>query len=161
GFFVASDCHPQTIDVVRTRAEPLGIRVLVGDPWTFDFKTPIFGALLQYPATDGRIFEAQQCREFISKVHDGGGLAVVAADILALALLTSPAELGADVAVGSTQRFGVPIGFGGPHAAYFATKDEFKRQVPGRFVGVSKDVDGKNAVRLALQTREQHIRRDK
>jgi glycine dehydrogenase len=160
-FFVSKDCHPQTIDVLRTRAEPLGIEVYVGDQNTFDFKKPIFGALLQYPTTDGRV---ENYREFISRAHglaSGSAMVVVAADILALTVLTPPAELGADIAVGSTQRFGVPLGFGGPHAAYFATKDAFKRQVPGRFVGVSKDVNGKPAIRLALQTREQHIRRDK
>lgn len=157
-FFVSNACHPQTIEVVQTRARPLGIEVIIGDHRTFGFEQPIFGALLQYPATDGTIFDY---REFINKAHEVGALVTVAADPLSLTLLTPPGEFGADMAVGSTQRFGVPLGYGGPHAAYFATRDAFKRQVPGRIVGVSKDADGKPALRLALQTREQHIRRDK
>ena len=157
-FFVSSNCHPQTIEVIKTRARPLGIEIIIGNPSTFDFQTPIFGALLQYPATDGTIYDY---REFIAKVHQVKALVTVAADILSLALLTPPGEFGADIAVGSTQRFGVPLGYGGPHAAYFATKETYKRQVPGRIVGVSKDNRGKPALRLALQTREQHIRRDK
>jgi glycine dehydrogenase len=158
GFFVSSACHPQTIEVVQTRARPLGIEVIVGDHQTFGFDREIFGALLQYPATDGTIYDY---REFIEKAHEAKALVTVAADPLSLALLTPPGELGADIAVGSTQRFGVPLGYGGPHAAYFATREAFKRQVPGRIVGVSKDAQGKPALRLALQTREQHIRRDK
>jgi len=158
GFFVSSACHPQTIEVVETRAKPLGIDVIVGDHRTFGFDRDIFGALLQYPATDGTVYDY---REFIEKAHTAKALVTVAADPLSLALLTPPGEFGADIAVGSTQRFGVPLGYGGPHAAYFATRDAFKRQVPGRIVGVSKDVNGKPALRLALQTREQHIRRDK
>src|SRR2546421_7544153 len=157
-FFVASDCHPQTIEVVRTRAEPLGWRVVVGDPDSFDFKTSVFGALVQYPSTDGRV---RDLRAFIERVHQQGALAVVAADLLSLCLLTPPGELGADVAVGSSQRFGVPLGYGGPHAAYFATRDAYKRHMPGRLVGVSHDTTGRPGYRLALQTREQHIRRDK
>lgn len=157
-FFVASDCHPQTIEVVQTRAKPLGIEVIVGAHQNFAFDTPIFGALLQYPATDGSIYDY---RSFIERAHSAGALVTVAADILSLTLLTPPGEFGADIAVGSTQRFGVPLGYGGPHAAYFATKEEYKRQVPGRIVGVSKDAHGKPALRLALQTREQHIRREK
>ena len=157
-FFVSNRCHPQTIEVVQTRARPLGIDVIVGDHQTFGFDRPIFGTLLQYPATDGTIYDYQ---EFIEKVHSEGALATVAADPLSLALLTPPGEFGADIAVGSTQRFGVPLGYGGPHAAYFATREAYKRQVPGRIVGVSKDAQGKPALRLALQTREQHIRRDK
>ncbi|MCA1994538.1 MAG: aminomethyl-transferring glycine dehydrogenase, partial [Coleofasciculus sp. S288] len=157
-FFVSNSCHPQTIDVVQTRAKPLGINVIVGDHQTFGFEQSIFGALLQYPATDGTIYDY---REFIEKAHDIGALVTVAADPLSLALLTPPGEFGADIAVGSTQRFGVPLGYGGPHAAYFATKEAYKRQVPGRIVGVSKDAQGKPALRLALQTREQHIRREK
>ncbi len=157
-FFVSQTCHPQTIEVVQTRARPLGIAVIVGDHQTFGFEQPIFGALLQYPATDGTIYDY---REFIEKAHAGGALVTVAADPLSLALLTPPGEFGADIAVGSTQRFGVPLGYGGPHAAYFATREAYKRQVPGRIVGVSKDAQGKPALRLALQTREQHIRRDK
>lgn len=157
-FFVDSACHPQTIEVLKTRANPLGIELIIGDFREFDFSTPIFGALLQYPTTEGTIYDY---KEFVTKVHETKALVTVAADILALALLTPPGEFGADIAVGSTQRFGVPLGYGGPHAAYFATKDKYKRQVPGRIVGVSKDSNGKPALRLALQTREQHIRREK
>lgn len=158
GFFVSESCHPQTIACVRTRAEPLGWKVIVGDHRTFDFAQPIFGALLQYPATDGRVSDD---RAFIEKVHKHGALAIVATDLLALCLLTPPGELGADVAVGSAQRFGVPMGFGGPHAAFFATKPEYARNMPGRIIGVSEDAQGKTALRMALQTREQHIRREK
>ena len=157
-YFVSGDCHPQTIDVLQTRAQPLGIKIIVGDHQTFDFDQPIFGAVLQYPATDGTIYDY---RAFIEKAHAKGALVTVAADPLSLTLLTPPGEFGADIAVGSTQRFGIPLGFGGPHAAYFATKEEYKRLVPGRIVGVSKDAQGKPALRLALQTREQHIRREK
>ena len=157
-FFVDAGCHPQTIEVVKTRALPLGIEVIVDRYTDFDFSTPIFGALLQYPATDGTI---EDYTSFIDRVHEQKALATVAADILSLTLLTPPGEFGADIAVGSTQRFGVPLGYGGPHAAYFATKQKYQRQVPGRIVGVSKDVHGKPALRLALQTREQHIRREK
>ncbi len=157
-FFVDAACHPQTIEVVKTRALPLGIEVIIDDYTNFDFATPIFGALLQYPATDGTINDYQS---FIDQVHEAKALATVAADILSLTLLTPPGEFGADIAVGSTQRLGVPLGYGGPHAAYFATKQKYQRQVPGRIVGVSKDVHGQPALRLALQTREQHIRREK
>jgi glycine dehydrogenase len=157
-FFVSETCHPQTIEVVRTRALPLGIEVLVGDHRQFDFEVPIFGALLQYPATDGAIYDY---RSLIEQAHAAGALVTVAADLLSLTLLTPPGEFGADIAVGNTQRFGVPLGYGGPHAAYFATKEAYKRQLPGRLVGVSKDRRGQLALRLALQTREQHIRRDK
>ncbi|MEP0759760.1 aminomethyl-transferring glycine dehydrogenase [Trichocoleus sp. DQ-A2] len=157
-FFVSSACHPQTIEVLQTRARPLGIKVIVGTHQNFDFEQAIFGAILQYPATDGTIYDY---RSFVEKAHAAGALVTVAADPLSLTLLTPPGEFGADIAVGSTQRFGIPLGYGGPHAAYFATKEEYKRQVPGRIVGVSKDANGKPALRLALQTREQHIRRDK
>ncbi|MDJ0682280.1 MAG: aminomethyl-transferring glycine dehydrogenase [Xenococcaceae cyanobacterium MO_167.B52] len=157
-FFVDRGCHPQSIEIIKTRANPLGIEVIIDDFRSFDFAQPIFGALLQYPATDGTIHDY---RNFISKVQETKALVTVAADILSLALLTPPGELGADIAVGSTQRFGVPLGYGGPHAAYFATKEKYKRQVPGRIVGVSKDIHGLPALRLALQTREQHIRREK
>jgi glycine dehydrogenase len=158
-FFVSQTCHPQTIDVVKTRAVPLGIKVVVGDHRTYDFDAqPAFGVLLQYPATDGTIYDY---RAFIEKAHAASALVTVAADLLSLTLLTPPGEFGADMAVGCTQRFGVPFGYGGPHAAYFATRDAYKRQIPGRIVGVSHDVQGKTALRLALQTREQHIRRDK
>ncbi|MGK7920971.1 MAG: aminomethyl-transferring glycine dehydrogenase [Trichodesmium sp.] len=157
-FFVDSNCHPQNIEVVQTRAQPLGIEVIVGDFRTFKFDKPIFGALLQYPATDGAIYDY---REFVAKVHEVGGLVTVAADLLSLTLLTPPGEFDADIAVGNTQRFGVSLGYGGPHAAYFATKEAYKRQTPGRIVGISQDANGNPALRLALQTREQHIRREK
>ena len=157
-FFVADNCHPQTIEVVRTRAKPLGIEVKIDNFSRFKFDSPVFGALVQYPATDGAIYDYTG---FVRRAHDAGALVVVAADILALALLKPPGEFGADVAVGNTQRFGVPLGFGGPHAAFFATRDQFKRHMPGRLVGVSHDAEGRPAYRLALQTREQHIRRDK
>ncbi|MFP4694186.1 MAG: aminomethyl-transferring glycine dehydrogenase [Halothece sp.] len=157
-FFVSQNCHPQTIELLYTRAKPLGVEIIVGDEQTFDFSTSIFGALLQYPTTEGKICDY---REFVEKVHEQKALVTVAADPLSLALLTPPGEWGADIAVGSTQRFGVPLGYGGPHAAYFATKEKYKRQLPGRLVGVSKDTQGKPALRLALQTREQHIRRDR
>jgi glycine dehydrogenase len=157
-FFVSQECHPQTIAVLQTRAEPLGIKIVVGNHQTFEFSQPIFGAIVQYPATDGAIYDY---RDFIAKAHESGALVTVAADPLSLTLLTPPGEFGADIAVGSTQRFGIPLGFGGPHAAYFATKEKYKRLCPGRIVGLSKDVQGKPALRLALQTREQHIRREK
>ena len=157
-FFVADNCHPQTIEVVQTRAKPLGFEVVVGNFSQFKFDDTVFGALVQYPATDGAIYDYES---FAKVAHDAGALLVVAADILALTLLKPPGEFGADVAVGSTQRFGVPLGFGGPHAAYFATRDAYKRHMAGRLVGVSHDATGRPGYRLALQTREQHIRRDK
>ncbi len=157
-FFVSSDCHPQTIAVVKTRAIPLGIEVVIAKHDEFEFDKNYFGALLQYPASDGAIYDYT---DVIAQIHVQGGLAIVAADLLALTLIKSPAEFGADIAIGSAQRFGVPFGYGGPHAAYMATKEAYKRQMPGRLVGVSKDVHGRPALRLALQTREQHIRRDK
>ncbi|MBP6381863.1 MAG: aminomethyl-transferring glycine dehydrogenase [Pseudomonadales bacterium] len=157
-FFVAADCHPQTIAVVRTRAEPLGLEVMVGDPDTDLAGADVFGALFQYPGTDGRV---RDLTGLIAQVHAKGALAVVAADLMSLLLLKSPGEMGADVALGNTQRFGVPMGFGGPHAAYFATRDEHKRSMPGRIIGVSIDARGNQALRMAMQTREQHIRREK
>ena len=157
-FFVADNCHPQTIEVVRTRAKPLGIEVLVGHYEGASLSDKVFGALVQYPATDGAIHDYS---DFAQSVHGVGALLVASADILGLTLLKPPGEFGADVAVGSTQRFGVPLGFGGPHAAYMATRNQFKRFLPGRLVGVSHDAAGKPGFRLALQTREQHIRRDK
>ena len=157
-FFVADNCHPQTIAVIQTRAKPLGIEIKIDNYSRFKFDDTVFGALVQYPATDGAIYDYS---DFIKEAHDAGALVVVAADILALTLLKPPGEFGADVAVGNTQRFGVPLGFGGPHAAYFATRDRYKRHMPGRLVGVSHDAEGRPAFRLALQTREQHIRRDK
>src|SRR5438132_4597565 len=156
-FFVADNCHPQTIEVVRTRAKPLGIEVKIDNFSRFKFDSPVFGALVQYPATDGAIYDYTG---FVRRAHDAGALVVVAADVLALTLLKPPGEFGADVAVGNTQRFGVPLGFGGPHAAFFATRDQFKRHMPVRLVSVSHDAEGRPAYRLALQTREQHIRLD-
>ena len=157
-FFVSSDCHPQTIAVVKTRAIPLGIEIAIAKYDEFTFDEHCFGALLQYPASDGAIYDYT---DVIAQIHTHGGLAIVAADLLALTLIKAPAEFGADIAIGSAQRLGVPFGYGGPHAAYMATKEAYKRQMPGRMVGVSKDVHGRPALRLALQTREQHIRRDK
>jgi len=157
-FFVSAGCHPQTIAVMTTRAKPLGIEIVVGDHPTFEFSREFFGAALQYPATDGTIFDFA---DFTKRAHDAGILVTVAADLLSLTLLRPPGEFGADVAVGNTQRFGVPLGYGGPHAAYLATRDKFKRQMPGRLVGVSKDARGRPAYRLSLQTREQHIRRER
>ena len=157
-FFVASNCHPQTIAVVRTRAEALGIEIVVGSPENIDWTEHFCGVLVQYPTTDGRV---EDYRAFVEAAHVAGSLVVVAADLLSLTLLVPPGEFDADVCVGSSQRFGVPVGFGGPHAAFFATRDSFKRHMPGRLVGVSKDSAGRPAYRLALQTREQHIRRDK
>ena len=157
-FFVSELCHPQTIDVIKTRARVIGIDVVVGDHAALDASRKWFGAVVQYPATDGAIHDY---RAFFERVHAQGGLAIAATDLLALAVLTPPGELGADVAVGSAQRFGVPLGYGGPHAAFFATKNDFVRKLPGRIIGVSKDAHGKNALRMALATREQHIRREK
>ncbi len=157
-FFVSQDCHPQTIDVVKMRAEPLEINVVVGDHASYDFGDDTFGVLLQYPTTHGDIFDYEA---FCAQAHEAGALVVVAADLLSLTLLKSPGEFGADVVVGNSQRFGVPLGFGGPHAAFMATKEKHKRILPGRIVGVSVDTQGNRALRLALQTREQHIRRDK
>ena len=162
-FVVSAGCHPQTIEVVRTRAKPLGIEVVVvNDVFAFDFTSqPVFGVLAQYPATDGALGTAADWRALADKAHAAGALVVMATDLLALAVLTPPGELGADVAVGSAQRFGVPLGYGGPHAAFFATRDEWVRKLPGRLIGVSQDAHGHMALRMALQTREQHIRREK
>jgi len=158
-FLVSEACHPQTIAVVRGRAKPLGIDVRVASHETFNLAdADAFGALLQYPATDGAIYEYT---DLCARLHESGAGVVVAADLLALALLTPPGEFGADIAVGNSQRFGVPIGFGGPHAAYLATTDAFKRKLPGRIIGVSIDASGDPALRMALQTREQHIRRER
>ena len=157
-FFVSDECHPQTIDVVKTRAHARGVTVVVGDWRKAPIGDDIFGALLQYPATDGGVHDY---RNFCERAHAINALVTVATDLMSLVLLTPPGEWGADVCVGNSQRFGVPLGYGGPHAAFFATKDEFKRQLPGRIIGVSRDADGKPALRMALQTREQHIRREK
>ncbi len=157
-FFVDADCLPQTVQVVQTRAEPLGIKVVVGDPHRDLTAAEAYGVLLQYPGASGRV---RDDRELIASLHETGTMVAVAADLLSLTLLTPPGELGADVVVGTTQRFGVPMMFGGPHAAYMATRDAYKRSIPGRLVGVSRDDHGRTALRLALSTREQHIRREK
>ncbi|MGI9241578.1 MAG: aminomethyl-transferring glycine dehydrogenase, partial [Verrucomicrobiales bacterium] len=156
--FVSSRCHHQTIEVVRTRAEPIGIKVEVGDHTSFTPDENTFATLVQYPATDGAALDYSG---FIESTHAAGALSIVAADLLALTLLKSPGEMGADIAVGSSQRFGVPLGNGGPHAGFIACRDALKRKLPGRIIGVSKDSHGRPAYRLSLQTREQHIRRDK
>jgi glycine dehydrogenase len=156
-FFVDAECHPQVIEVVHTRAEPLGIEVIVGDPATID-PEQVYGAVLQYPGTTGVV---RDDRELISRLKETGVMVAVATDLLALTLLVPPGEMGADVAVGSSQRFGIPVMFGGPHAAFMATRDEYKRSLPGRLVGVSRDTKNRMALRLALTTREQHIRREK
>ena len=157
-FFVSEACHPQTIEVVRARAHALDIEIVIGNHETFAFSEKVFGALVQYPDTFGAIHDFSG---FAEKAHAVGAMLTVATDLLALTIIKPPGEFGADIAVGSAQRFGVPLGYGGPHAAFFATRDEFKRQMPGRIVGVSKDSRGKPALRLALGTREQHIRREK
>lgn len=157
-FFISENCFPQTIDVMKTRAVPLGIELIIGNHEDFNMTDSFFGALLQYP--DG-IGEVVDYRNFVERAHEVDAKVVVASDLMSLALLTPPGEWGADVVVGNSQRFGVPMGFGGPHAAFFATREEFKRHIPGRIIGVSEDRHGDAAYRLALQTREQHIRRDK
>jgi glycine dehydrogenase len=157
-FFVDADCHPQTIAVVRTRAEPLGLEVVVGDAERDIDPSGVFGVLIQEPGSSGAVRDRT---DLIAALHSQGALVAVATDLLALTLLVPPGEQGADVVIGSSQRFGVPLGFGGPHAAFIATRDEYKRSLPGRLVGVSVDAAGRPALRLALQTREQHIRREK
>ena len=157
-FFVSETCHPQTIAVLQTRAAPLGIELQIGDHREVNFDTPILGAIVQYPATDGTIYDYHQ---FAKQVHAAGGLFITATDLLALTLLKPPGEFGADIAIGNSQRFGVPLGYGGPHAAFLSTHEELKRSIPGRIAGVSHDANDKPAIRLALQTREQHIRREK
>ena len=156
-FFVSDEVFPQTIDVLKTRSAPLGIELRIGDHKSVELTDDIFGILVQYPACDGEIYDYTN---LFKEAESKGVYKAVAADLLSLALLTPPGEFGADVVVGSAQRFGVPMGYGGPHAAYFATKDEFKRQIPGRIIGVSIDVHGNRALRMALQTREQHIKRE-
>ncbi|MDG1165847.1 MAG: glycine dehydrogenase, partial [Porticoccaceae bacterium] len=155
-FLADRDCLPQTIEIIKTRAEPMGIEVEVGNP--DDFEGDAFGVLLQYPGASGEVCDY---RELIQRIQENKGLVVMAADILSLVLLESPGSLAADVAIGSTQRFGVPLGYGGPHAGYMATRESYKRNLPGRLVGLSQDANGEPAYRLALQTREQHIRREK
>jgi glycine dehydrogenase len=157
-FLVDAACHPQTIAVVRTRAAATGVRISTGDPDGFEFKPGVVGCLVQYPATDGGV---RDFRPLAQRAHAAGALVTAATDLLALALLASPGEWGADIAVGNSQRFGVPLGFGGPHAAFFATRDQYKRLMPGRIIGVSRDRAGRPGMRMALGTREQHIRREK
>lgn len=157
-FFVSEECFPQTIEVVKTRATPVGINVVVGDHHKLELTDDIFGILVQYPSGSGEIYDY---RNLFEEAHSKDIFTIIAADILSLTLLKPPGEFGADAVVGSTQRFGIPMGYGGPHAAYFATKDKFKRQIPGRIIGVSVDVHGNRAYRMALQTREQHIKREK
>lgn len=157
-FVVAADCHPQTIAVVEARAAARGVVVRVADARAVTVDETVFGVLLQYPGTDGAVVDYRQLTE---QAHAAGALVIVASDLLALCLLTPPGEWGADIVVGNTQRFGVPMGYGGPHAAFFATRDEYKRLLPGRIIGLSRDVEGAPALRMALQTREQHIRREK
>ncbi len=157
-FFVSETCHPQTIAVLQTRAEPLGIKLHIGDHRKIHFNEPILGAIVQYPATDGAIYDYHQ---FAEQVYAAGGLFVTATDLLALMLLKPPGEFGADIVIGNSQRFGVPLGYGGPHAAFLSTREELKRNIPGRIAGVSHDANDEPAIRLALQTREQHIRREK
>ncbi|MCX6245515.1 MAG: aminomethyl-transferring glycine dehydrogenase [Bacteroidetes bacterium] len=157
-FFVSMDLFPQSIDVIKTRAIPLGIELIFGKHEEFTFTDKVFGAVIQYPTQFGAV---NDYREFTEKAHQAGASVAVAADLLSLALLTPPGEWGADVVFGSTQRFGIPMGYGGPHAAYFATKEDYKRQIPGRIIGVSVDANGNRALRMALQTREQHIKRER
>ncbi len=157
-FFVANNCYPQTIDILRTRSAPLGIELIIGDPLSFDADKSFFGIILQYPSIDGEITDYKKLTE---NCHAHDIRIVVAADIMSLVLLTPPGEWGADVVVGNSQRFGVSLGYGGPHAAFFATRESYKRDIPGRIIGVSVDAAGKTALRMALQTREQHIKRDK
>src|SRR5438105_1171350 len=157
-FFVSNSSFPQTIDVLRTRAEPLGIELVIGDPAAAEFTDRMFGALVQTPDEAGALHDL---REFITRAHAADVLVAVGTDLLSLTLVTPPGEMGADVVFGNSQRFGVPLGFGGPHAAFFATRDKYVRQAPGRIIGVSVDVHGNRAFRMALQTREQHIRREK
>ncbi|MCM4160477.1 aminomethyl-transferring glycine dehydrogenase [Antarcticibacterium flavum] len=157
-FFVSDEVLPQTISLLKTRAIPLGIELVIGDHSEFDFSEEFFGTIIQYPGRSGRVYDYSK---FVSGCKDAQIRVVVAADILSLVRLQAPGELGADVVVGTTQRFGIPLGYGGPHAAYFATREEFKRSIPGRIIGVTKDLNGNRALRMALQTREQHIKRDK
>ncbi len=157
-FFVSNEVMPQTISLLQTRSKPLGIELITGDHETFQFGKDFYGALLQYPGKYGEVFDY---RSFVQKAGDNEIKVAVAADILSLVLLTPPGEIGADVVVGTTQRFGIPLGYGGPHAAFFATREVYKRNIPGRIIGLTRDTDGNQALRMALQTREQHIKRDK
>jgi glycine dehydrogenase len=157
-FFVSEEVLPQTISVLKTRAIPIGIKLVIGSAKEFEFSSDFFGALVQYPGKSGFIIDLES---FISEANQNEIKVAVAADILSLVSLEAPGEFGADVVIGTTQRFGIPMGYGGPHAAYFATKEVYKRYIPGRIIGVTKDMDGNRAMRMALQTREQHIKRDR
>ncbi len=157
-FFVSENILPQTLSLLQTRATPIGIELVIGNEESIDFSSKFFGTILQYPGKDGQITDI---KTFIEKAKEAGIKVAVAADILSLVKLESPGKFGADVVVGTTQRFGIPMGYGGPHAAYFATKEAYKRDLPGRIIGVTKDVNGNRALRMALQTREQHIKRDR
>merc|ERR1719478_1857222 len=158
-FYVSDKCHPQTIEICRTRADGLGLEVVVGDEATFDYNDKqVCGVMVQYPATDGSVLDYS---DVVEKAHKGGMKVVASCDILALTQLKPPGEWGADMVVGSAQRFGVPLGYGGPHAGFLATTEEYKRLMPGRIIGISVDADGNPCLRMAMQTREQHIRRDK
>ena len=157
-FFVSEEVLPQTISILQTRATPIGVELVIGNHQKFAFPDEFFGAIVQYPAKHGQVYDYT---DFVAKAHENNIKVAVAADVLSLVKLKAPAEFGADVVVGTTQRFGIPLGYGGPHAGYFATKEKYKRSIPGRIIGVTKDVDGKRALRMALQTREQHIKREK
>src|SRR6201985_1128163 len=157
-FFVSDEVFPQTIDILKTRAQPYGIELLIGNHQTVELTDTMFGAIVQYPAGQGAVYDY---KDYAAKAHEKGIKLTVVADLMSLALLTPPGEWGADIVVGTSQRFGVPMGFGGPHAAFFATKEEYKRSMPGRIIGVTIDSNNNYALRMALQTREQHIRRDK
>lgn len=157
-FFVSEEVLPQTLSLLMTRSRPLGIELVVGNHGDFDFSSGFYGALLQYPGKYGQVHDYS---EFVEKAQVNDIKIAVAADILSLIMLTPPGEWGVDVVVGTTQRFGIPLGYGGPHAGFFATKEDYKRNIPGRIIGVTKDSDGNRALRMALQTREQHIKRDK
>ena len=157
-FFVSNEVLPQTLSLLQTRSKPLGIELVTGDHETFEFSESFYGALLQYPGKYGQV---NDYKSFVQKARDKEIKVAVAADILSLVLLTPPGEIGVDVVVGTTQRFGIPLGYGGPHAAFFATREAYKRNIPGRIIGLTRDTDGNQALRMALQTREQHIKRDK
>ena len=157
-FFVSEEILPQTLSVLQTRSIPIGIELVIGNHEEFDFSDDFFGAILQYPGKHGQVFDYA---DFVTKANNNNIKVAVAADILSLVKLKAPAEFGVDVVVGTTQRFGIPLGYGGPHAAYFATKEKYKRSIPGRIIGVTKDINGVRALRMALQTREQHIKREK
>lgn len=157
-FFVSEDILPQTLSLLETRATPLGIELEIGNHENFEFSSEFYGAILQYPGKYGHVYDFS---DFVNQAKSNDIKVAVAADILSLVLLTPPGELGVDVVVGTTQRFGIPLGYGGPHAAYFATKEAYKRNIPGRIIGVTKDLNNQPALRMALQTREQHIKRDK